>query len=161
MLPFFNCSKFSVWDYNTSDVTQGKHSQSIDRKYNCHECWCYIICIKQCFPHTNLWLLLHVLAKWRKSLSTWMSVFGGHFSALFLACDEIKRVIMYWYTLQLVQLQASLFSTPPPNTAIIGYTTSYSFSYLHASIYQPQNHPYNLYFISLSLSASSVKLAKV
>ena len=92
-----------------------------------------------------------------------MSVFGGHFSALFPVCDKIKPVMMYWYTLQLVQLQASLFSTPPPNTAIIGYTTSYSYSisYLHVSIYQPQNHPYNLYFISLSLSASSVKLAKV
>ena len=67
---------------------QGKHSRSIDRKYNYHECWCYIIRIKRCFPRTNQWLFLHVLLiclqeKWWKSLGTWMSVFGGHFSALF------------------------------------------------------------------------------
>ena len=41
---------------------QGKHLQSIDRKYNYRECWCYIIRIKQCFLGTNQWLLLHVLA---------------------------------------------------------------------------------------------------
>ena len=37
---------------------QGKHSRSIDRKYNYRECWCYIIHIKRCFPHTNQWLFL-------------------------------------------------------------------------------------------------------
>ena len=41
---------------------QGKHSWSIDWKYNCRECWCYIIHIKRCFPCTNQWLFLHVLA---------------------------------------------------------------------------------------------------
>ena len=39
-----------------------KHLRSLDRKYNYPECWCYIIHIKQCFPHKNQWLLLHVLA---------------------------------------------------------------------------------------------------
>ena len=38
----------------------GKHSRSIDQKYNCHECWCYIIHIKWCFSRTNQ--LAHVLA---------------------------------------------------------------------------------------------------
>ena len=33
---------------------QGKHSRSTDRKYNYRECWCYVIRIKRCFPHTNL-----------------------------------------------------------------------------------------------------------
>ena len=41
---------------------QGKHSRSVDWKYNYRECWCYIIRIKQCFPSTNQWLFLHVLA---------------------------------------------------------------------------------------------------
>ena len=41
---------------------QGKHSRSIDRKYNYRECWCYIIRIKRCFPRTNQWLFLPVLA---------------------------------------------------------------------------------------------------
>ena len=40
---------------------QGKHSRSIDRKYNYRECWCYIIRTKWCFPCTNQWLFLHVL----------------------------------------------------------------------------------------------------
>ena len=57
----------------------GKHSWSIDRKYNycecwCYiirikwcflctnQCWCYIIRIKWCFLCTNQWLLLYVLA---------------------------------------------------------------------------------------------------
>ena len=31
-------------------------------KYNYRECWCYIICIKLCFPGINQWLFLHVLA---------------------------------------------------------------------------------------------------
>ena len=41
MLSFFGCSKFSVRVCNISDIIQGKHLWWIDRKYNCHECWCY------------------------------------------------------------------------------------------------------------------------
>ena len=88
------CCRFSVvqsfqFEFATHlTYIQGKHSWSIYRKYNYRECWCYIIHIKRWFPRTNQWLFLHVLliclqAKWRKSLSTWMSIFGGHFSALF------------------------------------------------------------------------------
>ena len=88
------CCRFSVvqsfqFEFATHlTYIQGKHSWSIYRKYNYRECWCYIIHIKRCFPRTNQWLFLHVLliclqAKWRKSLGTWMSIFGGHFSALF------------------------------------------------------------------------------
>ena len=90
------CSRFSVVQSFQFEITtlltylQGKHSRSIDQKYNYRECWCYIICIKLCFLRTNRWLLLHVLAiclwaKWQKSLGTWMSAFGGHFSELFFS----------------------------------------------------------------------------
>ena len=72
---------------------QGKHSWSIYQKYNYRECWWYIIHIKRCFPRTNQWLFLHVLliclqAKWRKSLGTWMSVFGASFFSAFSVFDD-------------------------------------------------------------------------
>ena len=62
------CCHFSVVQSFQFEFTthlmylQGKHSRSFDQKYNYRECWCYIIHIKQCFPRTNQWLLLHVLA---------------------------------------------------------------------------------------------------
>ena len=62
MLLFFVCSSFQFKITTRLTYLQGKHSQSIDQKYNYHECWCYIIHIKWCFLHTNQWLLLHVLA---------------------------------------------------------------------------------------------------
>ena len=91
------CCHFSVvqsfqFEFTTHlTYLQGKHSWSVDQKYNYRECLCYIIRIKQCFLRTNQWLLLHVLAiclyaKWQKSLGTWMSAFGGNFSALFSNC---------------------------------------------------------------------------
>ena len=60
------CCRFSVQSFQFEFTThlmylQGKHSQSVDRKYNYRECWCYIIRIKQCFPRTNQWLLLMFL----------------------------------------------------------------------------------------------------
>ena len=62
------CCHFSVVQSFQSEFAthlmyiQGKHSRSIDRKYNYRECWCYIINIKWCFPRTKQWLVLHVLA---------------------------------------------------------------------------------------------------
>ena len=62
------CCRFSVvqsfqFEFATHlTYIQGKHSRSIDRKYNCRESWCYIIRIKQCFSRTNQWLVFHVLA---------------------------------------------------------------------------------------------------
>ena len=62
------CCHFSVVQSFQFEITthltylQCKHSRSIDRKYNYRECWCYIIHIKWCFPRTNQWWLLHVLA---------------------------------------------------------------------------------------------------
>ena len=62
------CCCFSVVQSFQFEITthliyvQSKYLRSIDRKHNYHECWCYIISIKQCFLRTNQWLLLHVLA---------------------------------------------------------------------------------------------------
>ena len=62
------CCHFSVvqsfqFEFATHPTyIQGKHSRSIDRKYNYRECWCCIISIKWCFLSTNQWLFLHVLA---------------------------------------------------------------------------------------------------
>ena len=62
------CCRFSVvqsfqFEFATHPTyIQDKHSWSIDQKYNYHECWCYIIRIKRCFPRTNQWSFLHVLA---------------------------------------------------------------------------------------------------
>ena len=53
------CCRFSVvqsfqFEFTTHlTYIQGKHSLSIDRKYNYRECRCYIIRIKRCFPRTN------------------------------------------------------------------------------------------------------------
>ena len=49
------CCCFSVVQSFQFEITtlltylQGKHSRSVDRKYNYHECWCYIIHIKWFF----------------------------------------------------------------------------------------------------------------
>ena len=53
--------------------------------------WHYIICIKRCFLHTNQWLLLHVLAVYKRSdeiirytdVCFWRSFFGA-----FSVCDD-------------------------------------------------------------------------
>jgi len=91
MLSFFSCSKFSVRVYNTSDVPTGQTFtinwlkiqlswvlmlyypyKTIVFQYSTYKSAIVSPCACDLFE-----------AKWRKSLSTWVSVFGSHFSALF------------------------------------------------------------------------------
>ena len=95
MLSFFGCSKFSVWVYNTSHVQQGKHSRSIDWKYNYHE-WCYIIRIKQCFPRTPCDCDLFVSEVTK--ITRYMDVrFWQSFFCAFSVCDvSILKSTTHW-----------------------------------------------------------------
>jgi len=91
------CCHFSVVQSFQFEFTthlmylQGKHSRSIDRKYNCCECWCYIVHIKWCFPRTNQWLLLHVLVVCKQSDKN-HSVHGCPFLAVIF-----RRFFSVWW----------------------------------------------------------------
>ena len=115
VMSFFSCSKFSVRDYNTSNVIQGKHSRSADRKYNYRECWCYIIRIKRCFPHTTQWLLFHVLAICLYQSDENHSVHGCPFWAIifrrfFSGCDNciLKSTTAWLLKLSVLNIHSSM-----------------------------------------------------
>ena len=126
MLLFFSCSKFLVWDYNTSDILQCKHSWSVYGKYNYCDCWCYIIHIKQCF---------HILIRDCYSMCLQFvcnqsdknhSVHGCPFLAViflhfFSACDDcilksttawlLKLSILYIYIHSFMHIHNTTFQT--------------------------------------------------
>ena len=97
MLLFFGCSKFSVWVCNTSDVHTGQTFAISWSKIQLSWVLMLYYPYKMMFSAyksvivspcaCNLW------AKWRKSLSTWMSVFGGNFLALFQCMMTVQCIL--------------------------------------------------------------------
>ena len=93
MLSFFGCSKFSVRDYNSSDVPTGQTFTIYWSKIQLSWVLMLYYLYKTMFSAYKSVIVIPCacdlfVSKVTKSLSIWMSVFGGHFSVLFSVCDD-------------------------------------------------------------------------